>query len=104
MANLPRLQGVTPEGEVIELTLTELHVHWPQGLPLTINFEALDEGKSQLALMVNDGADEDEDPSHFGQLLVRPGACNLVEIEVETQEAGPEHDHDHDHAEGSGCC
>ena len=101
MSSLPRVFGMTPEGEEIELNLAELRVEWDDGLPLIINFEPIDEGKSQISLEVPDGDDDEEEPSHFGMLVVRPGACNVIDIEVETHEADIHHDHEH--SEDCGC-
>ncbi|MFP8966573.1 hypothetical protein ACKC9G_08365 [Pokkaliibacter sp. CJK22405] len=103
MSTLPRIIGMTPDGDEVELDLAELRVEWEDGLPLIINFEPIDEGKSQISLEVPDGEDDDEEPTHFGMLVVRPGACNVIDLEVETHEADVQHVHtddcgcDHDH-------
>lgn len=85
MTQLPRLQGVTPDGQVIDLPdLSEIQINWDQGLPATllINPEHL-KGNS-LSIEVGSHEDENDHIEEYGVLVLRPGACNVLDIEVET--------------------
>ncbi|MBB1486767.1 hypothetical protein [Oceanospirillum sediminis] len=83
---LPRLKGITANGEEIELPeLAEIQLEWEEGLPasLLINPEHL-QGPS-LTLEVGSGEDEYGALTEYGVIALRPGASNMVDINIETQ-------------------
>lgn len=80
----PRLVGITPDGQKVELpALTEIQINWEEGLPaaMLINPEHL-KGNS-LSLEVGSLEDETDHIEEYGVLVLKPGACNLVDIEIE---------------------
>ena len=85
---LPRLKGITANGDEIELPeLAEIQLEWEEGLPasLLINPEHL-QGPS-LTLEVGSGEDETGELIEYGVIALRPGASNMVDINIETQQA-----------------
>lgn len=96
----PRLQGITPEGEVVELPeLAEIQVIWDEGLPATILISPDYLEGSSLSIEVGSEENEQHSVEEYGVLVLRPGSCNVLDIEIETHrmEAAVVKEHDHDH-------
>jgi len=81
----PRLQGITPEGKRIDLPdLSEIEVIWDEGLPATILISPdYLEGKG-LSIEVGSEENDQQGVEEYGVLVLRPGSCNVLDIEVET--------------------
>lgn len=91
MTQLPRLQGITPDGQVIDLPeLAEIQINWEQGLPATLVLNPEHLTGNSLSLEVGcpeEDHEHDHDHDHldeYGVLVLRPGACNVLDINVET--------------------
>jgi len=81
----PRLQGVTPDGKRIDLPdLAEIEVIWDEGLPATILISPDYLEGSSLSIEVGSEEDDQHSVEEYGVLVLRPGSCNVLDIEVET--------------------
>ena len=85
MSESPRLRGLTPDGQWVELPeLTELQIEWSQGLPTSVLIEPEHMTGPSLSIEVGSLEDEEDHIEEYGVLVLKPGACNLVDIEIET--------------------
>lgn len=85
MNTRPRLQGVTADGELIDLPdLTEIQINWDVGLPATILISPDYLDGNSLSIEVGSQENEDHNVEEYGVLVLRPGSCNVLDIEVET--------------------
>ncbi len=81
----PRLQGITPEGELIDLPdLAEIQVTWDTGLPATILVSPDYLEGNSLSIEVGSEENDQHAIEEYGVLVLRPGSCNVLDIEVET--------------------
>lgn len=81
----PRLQGITPEGELVDLPdLAEIQVIWDKGLPATILISPDYLEGSSLSIEVGSEENDQHNVEEYGVLVLRPGSCNVLDIEVET--------------------
>ncbi|SEI56095.1 hypothetical protein SAMN05421831_104100 [Allopseudospirillum japonicum] len=85
-SRLPRLQGVTPDGQVINLPLlSELRLEWDASLlPATLVLSPEHLTGASMSLEVGSGEDEADHLTDYGMIVLRPGACNIVDISIET--------------------
>lgn len=98
MAHQPvRLQGLTADGEVVELPeLSEIQIMWEEGsLPVNLVLAPEHLSGHSLSLEVASSEDEDDQMDRYGVLTLRPGACNVVDISVETHLMEDEDEHVH---------
>lgn len=80
-----RLQGTTANGETIDLPdLTEIEIIWDEGLPATILISPDYLEGSSLSIEVGSEENEEHQVEDYGVLVLRPGSCNVLDIEVET--------------------
>ncbi|GLR63687.1 hypothetical protein [Marinospirillum insulare] len=85
MNSRPRLQGVTPEGERIDLPdLAEIEIIWDEGIPATILVSPDYLEGNSLSIEVGSEEDDQHQVEEYGVLVLRPGSCNVLDIEVET--------------------
>lgn len=81
----PRLQGITSEGELIDLPdLAEIQVTWDTGLPVSILVSPDYLEGNSLSIEVGSEENEQHSIEEYGVLVLRPGSCNVLDIEVET--------------------
>lgn len=81
----PRLQGITPEGDLIELPdLAEIQVTWDKGLPASILISPDYLEGNSLSIEVGSEENDQHAIEEYGVLVLRPGSCNVLDIEVET--------------------
>lgn len=81
----PRLQGVTADGKRIDLPdLAEIEVIWDEGLPATILISPDYLEGSSLSIEVGSEENDQHGVEEYGVLVLRPGSCNVLDIEVET--------------------
>ncbi|SFX32109.1 hypothetical protein [Marinospirillum alkaliphilum] len=93
MSQLPRLQGITPDGQVIDLPeLAEIQINWDEGLPATLLLSPEHLPGNSLSLEVGSQEDEEDHIEEYGVLVLRPGSCNVLDIEVETHRLDEDED------------
>lgn len=81
----PRLQGVTADGEVIDLPdLSEIQVIWDSGLPASILISPDYLEGNSLSIEVGSQENQEHEVEEYGVLVLRPGSTNILDIEVET--------------------
>lgn len=87
-----RLQGTTANGETIDLPdLTEIEVIWDEGLPATILISPDYLEGSSLSIEVGSQENEEHSVEDYGVLVLRPGSCNVLDIQIETHRMEEEH-------------
>lgn len=87
-----RLQGTRANGETIDLPeLTEIEIIWDEGLPATILISPDYLEGSSLSIEVGSQEDEKHSVEDYGVLVLRPGSCNVLDIEIETHRMEDEH-------------
>ncbi|HKM16550.1 MAG TPA: hypothetical protein VJY63_11620 [Marinospirillum sp.] len=80
-----RLQGTTTSGEIIDLPdLAEIEVIWDKGLPATILISPDYLEGSSLSIEVGSEENEEHSVEDYGVLVLRPGSCNVLDIQIET--------------------
>lgn len=82
----PRLKGITANGEEIELPdLVEIQMEWDEGLPASLLIAPEHLQGQALSLEVGSAEDEDDALTEYGVIVLRPGASNMVDINIETE-------------------
>ena len=82
----PRLKGITTNGEEIELPdLVEIQMEWDEGLPASLLIAPEHLQGQALSLEVGSAEDEDDALTEYGVIVLRPGASNMVDINIETE-------------------
>lgn len=80
-----RLKGTTTSGETIDLPdLAEIEVIWDEGLPATILISPDYLEGSSLSIEVGSEENEEHSVEDYGVLVLRPGSCNVLDIQIET--------------------
>lgn len=83
--SLPRLKGIAADGEIIELPeLAEIQLEWDEGLPASVLLNPEHLTGPSLTLEVGSGEDESGALTEYGVIAIRPGASNLLDINIET--------------------
>ncbi|WP_114417314.1 hypothetical protein [Marinospirillum perlucidum] len=79
-----RLVGLTPDGQKVELpALSEIQISWDEGLPASLLIDPEHLKERSLSLEVGSLENEEDHIEEYGVLVLKPGACNLVDIEIE---------------------